>query len=114
MIYKVLKTIQEAEKELLFDVEANGHHYDIDYINDKLVISIVDSYTFYDECNNICTKSNKEAISTIKCPIEAFINLVIKIYDAKIDIIRSDYSYFVYENGYVIPKININQVGGLK
>lgn len=111
MIYKVLKAIQEAEKELLFDIEANGHHYDIDYINNELVISIVDSYTFYDEYDDICTKTNKETISTIKCSIEAFTNFVIKFYNAKIDIIRSDYSYFVYENGYVIPKININQIG---
>lgn len=111
MIYKILKTIQKIEEELLFDVEANGHHYDIDYINGELVLSIINSYTFYDECDDICTKSNKETISTIKCSIEAFTNLVIKIYDAKIDIIRSDYSYFVYENGYVIPKININQIG---
>lgn len=111
MIYKVLDVINEAESNFIWDVEANGHHYNIEYKNNKLILKLINEYSYYDECDDLQYKSTQQTLKEFDCSSVEFVNFTIDVYETKIDIIRSDYNYFgEYENGYLIPKIQIKRI----
>lgn len=108
MIYKVLDVISQAEKNFDWDVEAQGHHYDVKWKSNKLVLSLTDSYSFYDECGDVQHKDNTHAMQELDCIAEEFINFTIQVYEAKLEIEK--YNYTEYENGFLIPKIKIHPI----
>ena len=108
MIYKILKLVDTIESNLDYDVEANSHSYCIKYENNAISLYIVNSYSFYDECNEAIHKDNIEKVDVFDCSIEEYCQFLIRFYEAKLELEKYDYSQ--YENGYLLNKISIYQI----
>lgn len=108
MIYKILYLINKVEEALNYDVEATSHSYCIKYEDGALSVYIVNSYSFYDECNEAMHKDNIEKVDVFDCSIEEYCQFLIRFYEAKLELEKYDYSE--YENGYLLKKISIYQI----
>ena len=103
----VMKVIQNIEEEVLFDVEAPAHWYEIKFNNDELIIYEVDEYHFdRDEWGKIETKTNTTEIERFKCSLIEFTNFVIQYYDNRILYMEASYP----QEAYITNKIIIRGV----
>lgn len=108
MIYKILKLVNTIEENLNYDVEAKSHSYCIKYDNNALSLYLINSYSFYDECNEPSHKDSIEKVDVFKCSIKEYAQFLIRFYEAKLELAKYDYSQ--YENGYLLNKISIYQI----
>ena len=103
----VMKVIQNIEEEVLFDVEAPAHWYEIKFNNDELIIYEVDEYHFDgDEWGAIETKTNTTEIERFECSLVEFTNFVIQYYDNRILYMEASYP----QEAYITNKIVIRGV----
>ena len=103
----VMKVIQNIEEEVLFDVEAPAHWYEIKFNNDELIIYEVDEYHFDgDEWGTIETKTNTTEIERFECSLVEFTNFVIQYYDNRILYMEASYP----QEAYITNKIVIRGV----
>ena len=85
LINDVLQKVKEIEEEVLFDVEAPSHYYDINYENGKIILRENDEYHFNgDEWGEIEVKTNTYIIGEFDCTIEEYINFIICFYKKKL------------------------------
>lgn len=103
----VMKVIQNIEEEVLFDVEAPAHWYEIEFNNNELIIYEVDEYYFDgDEWGTIETKTNTTEIKRFECSLIEFTNFVIQFYDNQISYMKTSYP----QKAYIADKIVIKGV----
>ena len=79
LITKIIDIINGVEEEILYDTEANTHHYKLKYINNELHLCLVESYNSYDEEDQISIYSNTTGLESYKCSVEDYCNLIITI-----------------------------------
>lgn len=88
----VLEIVGEIEREVLFDVEAPTHWYEVNYENNQLIIYEIDEYyENSDVWGEMTTKFNREKIETINCSIEEYLKFVIHFFRQKIIYIEHKY-----------------------
>lgn len=104
IFHDVINVIREYEKDILFDVEAPSHWYNIAYKDNKLIIQEVDDYQYDgDEWGEIYTKSNVSQIHEIECTLEEYLQFVIHFFYQKIEYIQYEYP----SKNYILTKIEI-------
>lgn len=100
----VLAVVGEIEKEVLFDVEAPAHWYEVTYENEQLIIYEIDEYHENgDEWGEMITKCNQYKIESINCSIEEYLKFVVRFFKQKIMYIEYKYP----EKNHYIMKIDI-------
>ena len=103
----VMKVIQNMEEEVLFDVEAPEHWYEIEYVNNHLIIYEIDEYHYNgDEWGEIRTSTNQTAIKEFECSLKEFANFVIQFFETKILYLRASYP----QEAYISEKIIIRGI----
>lgn len=103
----VIKVIQNIEEEVLFDVEAPAHWYEIEFNDDELIIYEIDEYHFDgDEWGTIETKANITEIKRFECSLIEFTNFVIQFYENQILYMETSYP----QEAYITNKITIRGV----
>lgn len=104
IFHEVIKCVTEYEEEILFDVEAPQHWYEIVYENNKLKILEIDEYHFNgEEWGEIDSKHNVNVIEEFSCEIIEYINFIIRFFKAKALYVQHEYP----QKNYVLTKINI-------
>lgn len=101
MIYEIneiTNTIKKMEEELLYDVECNNHYYKLRYENKEISLSLVESYTGYDEENNLNSTGRVSSLDSYKGSVEEYCNLVIAIMRDKEIFLRYGESEYPYIN----------------
>ena len=104
LLTNVLAVVEEIEEEVLFDVEAITHWYEVSYEDKQLIIYEIDKY--HENCNKwgkIIAKCNQQKIETIDCSIEEYLKFVIHFFKQKIMYIEYKYP----ANKHSIMKIDI-------
>ena len=104
----VLAVVGEMEREVLFDVEAPEHWYEVEYRNNNTVILYeIDEYHFNgDEVGEIETSTVYDEIESFNCTLKEFTNFVIQFFETKL--LYRNHSY--PQEAYVYDKIIIRGI----
>ena len=107
MFNEVRSIVKQYEEELLFDVEAPAHWYEIEYNNGTVTIYEINEYHFNgDEYGEVETSTEYEEIDYFICTLKDFTNFVIQFFQAKA--FYREHSY--PQEDYVLDKIIIRGV----
>ena len=99
----VMKVIRNIEEEVLFDVEAPEHWYEIEFKDNKLIVYEIDEYHFNgDEWGEIEIRTNTTEIEEYECSLVEFTNFVIQFYQHQMSYIRTSYPQEAYINNKII------------
>ena len=103
----VMKVIQNIEEEVLFDVEAPVHWYEIEFNDNELIIYEVDEYHFDgDEWGEIKTSTVYDELKTFDCSLKDFTNFVIQFFENKLQYRTHSYP----QEAYICDKIIIRRI----
>lgn len=76
MITKIDKVMDEIEEmEVNLDgTESNSHYYTVEYKDGKIIISVVEEYYYYDECDEYTSDSIKEEFAKVDASFKVAMN----------------------------------------
>lgn len=81
MLNEIITNVKEYEEEILFDVEAPEHWYEVEFKKDEVILYEVDEYHYNgDEWGEIKTSTTSNEINNWKCTLEEFTNFVIQFF----------------------------------
>lgn len=100
--------VREHEEEVLFDVEAPAHWYEVEFKNNKVTLYEIDEYHFNgDEWGEIETSTVYDELETFyNCSLKDFTNFVIQFFETKM--LYREHSY--PQEAYVYDKIIIRSI----
>lgn len=108
MLNQVQSIIEEYEEEVLFDVEAPEHWYEIEFCNNnQMIIYEIDEYKFDgEEQGEIETSLINTEVESIPCTLKQFTNFVIQFYQTQLLYMRASYP----QEAYILEKVIIRGV----
>ena len=108
LLHEIGLIVREYEEEVLFDVEAPEHWYEVEYRNNNTVILYeIDEYHFNgDEVGEIETSTVYDEIESFNCTLKEFTNFVIQFFETKL--LYRNHSY--PQEAYVYDKIIIRGI----
>ena len=72
-VHEIMEEIKDME--IYFsDKEGNCHYYSVEYSDGKIIISLVEEYYYYDECDEYVCDDVKEAFAHIDTSLEVAMN----------------------------------------
>ncbi|MBR3112559.1 MAG: hypothetical protein IKH29_02455 [Methanobrevibacter sp.] len=111
MIYMIkLSTILEPCKEIrdngYIDIDAKDYYFDVEYIDNNIIIKLIHIYQYTDDNNRIKHNKVSKKITAINASIEEFCNVLIEIYETKLQVGYT--GNIQLEN--LIKRINVNKI----
>lgn len=82
----VLQPCREIQGYGRYDKESKDHFFEIEYVDDKIIINLIHIYQYSDDNNRIRHKRVSKEVAEIKATMEEFCNIIIGIYESKLQI----------------------------
>lgn len=93
-ICKIMKEIKDMEIYFSDEVESDCHYYTVEYLDGKIIISLVEEHYYYDECDEYVCDDAKEAFAYIDTSLEVAMNSFFDILDGAVAYQRTKDEYF--------------------
>ena len=108
LLHEIGLIVREHEEEVLFDVEASEHWYEVEFNNNKVTLYEIDEYHFNgDEWGEIKTSTVYDELETFyNYSLKDFTNFVIQFFETKM--LYREHSY--PQEAYVYDKIIIRSI----
>ena len=108
-----LSTILEPCKEVRdnghIDVDAKDYYFDVEYIDNNIIIQLIHIYQYTDDNNHIKHKKVSKKITEINASIKEFCNVIIEIYEIKLQV--RGIGSIQLEN--LIKRIHVNKINNV-
>lgn len=82
----ILEPCREVRDNGHIDIDAKDYYFDVEYIDNKIIIKLIHIYQYTDDNNRIKHNKVSKKIAEINASIEEFCNVLIDIYEIKLQV----------------------------
>lgn len=102
----ILEPCREVRDNGQIDIDAKDYYFDVEFIDNKIIIELIHIYQYTDDNNRIKHNNVSKKIAEINASIEEFCNVLIDIYEIKLQVgCIGD-----IQLEYLIKRINVNKI----
>lgn len=102
----ILEPCREVRDNGHIDIDAKDYYFDVEFIDNKIIIKLIHIYQYADDNNRIKHNNVSKKIAEINASIEEFCNVLIDIYEIKLQVgCIGD-----IQLEYLIKRINVNKI----